>query len=197
VSGGAGVLLLCADGEVAGAAEDCLARAGFVVHAPTLSAAALAADRVALRELDGALEELAGRAGVERERLGAVGFGRGGTLAFLLGCTRRLAAVVDVDGPVLYPALSAERPIQPLELALNLEGSFLGVFAAEGPFGAEERELLRASLAAAARPFEIVVTSGGSAIVDPRAAGYDEARAKELWAGLLAFLREHLAAERD
>jgi dienelactone hydrolase len=167
------------------------------VHLAELSVAALRDDRVALRELDGELEDLAGRAGVDRERLAVLGFGRGGTLAFLLGCTRRLAAVVDVDGPVLHPALSAERPIQPLELALNFEGAFLGLFAADGPVAEEERELLRARLAAAARPFELSVPSGKEIVVDPRAPGYDEGRAKELWGRVLAFLDEHLAAERD
>lgn len=195
----AGILLLCAGAQAdcTRAAEERLARAGFVVLAPALSASALAADRLALRKLDAALEDLARRDGVERERLGVLGFGRGGTLAFLLGCTRHLAAVVDVDGPVLHPALSAERPIQPLELALNLEGAFLGLFGAEGPVGAEERELLRAQLASAARPFELVVSRGQEIVVDPERPGYDEARAKELWGRVLAFLAQHLAAERD
>jgi dienelactone hydrolase len=194
---GAGVLLLDEGAEGACGAERILAAAGFVVHMPTLSAAALADDRAALRELDVALGELARGKGVERERLGAVGLGRGGTLAFLLGCTRRLAAVVDVEGPVLHPALSAERPIQPLELALNFEGAFLGLFGADGPVGAEERELLRARLAAAARPFELVVAPGKEIVLDPRRSGYDEARVKGLWSRVLAFLAEHLAPEPE
>jgi len=195
----AGVLLIH-EGKPSGvsrAAERRLAGTGLVVLAAELAPEVMASDRPALREIERALEALAQRSGVDRARLAAVGFGRGGTLAFLLGCARRLTAVVDVDGPVLYPELSAARPIQPLELALNLEGAFLGLFAADGPVGAEERELLRARLSAAARPFELSVSSGKEIVVDPRGLGYDEGRAKELWERVLAFLEEHLAAERD
>lgn len=182
----AGVLLLCAEARAAitRAAEERLASAGFVVLAPELSTGALCADRRALQEIDAALEMLVHNPDVDRERLGVLGFGRGGTLAFLLACTRRLAAVVDVDGPVLYPALSAERPIQPLELALNLEGSFLGVFSGpSGPVGDEEIELLRERLSSAARPFDIVV---GPRTLD-----------EELWPRVLAFLRQTLAEAPD
>lgn len=153
----------------------------FVVELHALSRLAQDSDRHARVELDHALEGLARRPGVDRTRLAALGFGRGGTLAFLLGCTRDLAAVVDVEGPVLYPALSAEHPIQPLELALNFGGAFLGVFSSvSGRVGREELELLRQSLSSAARPFDIVV--------GPRT--LDEA----LWPRVLAFLGEHLAA---
>jgi dienelactone hydrolase len=154
----------------------------LMVELHALSPLALESDRHARVELDRALERLARRPLVDRSRLAALGFGRGGTLAFLLGCTRDLAAVVDVEGSVLYPALSAEHPIQPLELALNFGGAFLGVFSsASGRVGREELELLRQSLSSAARPFDIVV---GPRTLD-----------EELWPRVLAFLGEHLAAE--
>lgn len=165
------------------------------LHEHVLSPAALAADRAALAELDpvlAALARAAGGAGV-----GVVGVGRAGTLAFLLACARRVAAVVDVDGPVLYPALSAERPTQPIELALNLEGAFLGLFARGGPVGAEERALLEGRLRAAARPHELVVHAGEPGFFDPRASGYDARRAEELGERVRAFLAEHLAPETE
>ncbi len=156
----------------------------LVVESHALSPLAQDSDRHARVELDRALEGLARRPAVDRTRLAALGFGRGGTLAFLLGCTRDLAAVVDVEGSVLYPALSAERPIQPLELALNFGGAFLGLFSsASGRVGHEERELLRQSLSSAARPFDIVV---GPRTLD-----------EELWPRVHAFLGEHLAREPD
>ncbi|NOT29371.1 MAG: hypothetical protein HOP15_02855 [Planctomycetes bacterium] len=180
------------------AAFEPLGCAGFVASAHELSKDALESDRRALPELDRALEALRKLPGVDRERLGVLGFGRGGTLAFLLGCTRRLAALVDVEGPVLHPALSPERPTQPLELGLNLEGAFLGVFAERGAVGAEERGLLHGRLSSAARPFELVVVPGaGRGFFDPRGASYDAARTEELWARVLVFLHEHLAPESD
>jgi dienelactone hydrolase len=176
---GAAVVLL-RGAELAGELPEApLREAGLVVVEPELPADVLVSDRSALRALDPVLESVARRSDVERERIGVVGLGRGGTLAFLLGCTRRVAAVVDVDGPVLYPALSAERPIQPLELALNLEGAFLGVFTASADRAGEIEELRR-RLASAARPFELVV--------DPRES--------DLWPRVLAFLEEHLAPDR-
>jgi carboxymethylenebutenolidase len=175
-----------------------LERAGLVTTAHELSSAAAASDRRALVELDGVLDRLRARPDLDPERLGVLGFGRGGTLAFLLGCTRRLAALVDVAGPVLHQSLSPERPTQPLELALNLEGAFLGVFAERGAVGAEERALLRERLTSAARPFEIVIVPDArDGFFDPRASGYDASRAAQLWRGVLSFLDAHLAAGSD
>jgi dienelactone hydrolase len=194
---GAGVLLLVdrrAHAALAADSECRLADLGLAVLVPELAPETLEADRAALREIERALDELERRPGIDRERLAAVGFGRGGTLAFLLGCARRLAAVVDVDGPVLYPELSPARPIQPVELALNFEGAFLGAFAARDPSVTdEELAFLRERLEAAARPHELVRMSGAS----PRAwdpARDDEAPVRdELWRRLEAFLRESLA----
>jgi len=163
------------------AAIERLLKHGFLAEGHELSSQAMQSDRRARGELDQALAVLGERSGVVGERLGVLGFGRGGTLAFLLGCTRRIAAVVDVDGPVLHPALSVERPIQPLELVLNFEGAFLGLFHAHGAVGSEEIELLRARLAAAARPFDVVVS--------PYAHG------EVPWPRVLAFLDEHLGSD--
>lgn len=194
----AAVLFLHEPGLAPGLVEGVRARlegAGFVARAHALSAAARESDRQALVELDPRLAELGRSPGVDPERLAVLGLGRGGTLAFLLACTRRLAAAVDLGGPVLHPELSPARPTQPLELALNLEGAFLGVFAEQGAVGPEERELLRARLGAAARPFELVVLAGRGGFLDPRAGGYDGGHDEALWPPVLAFLEAHLAAE--
>ena len=165
-----------------------LARAGFAVLVPEVEETA---DRASLAALDRALESWRG-AGAGRTAV--LGFGRGGTLAFLLGCTRRMAAVVDVEGPVLYPELSAARPAQPLELALNLEGAFLGFFAgASGRIQTQEIELLRARLSSAARPFDIVVyPEAAEGFHDRRRASFDAACAEDLWRRVLSFLRANL-----
>jgi hypothetical protein len=96
---------------------------------------------------------------------------------------------------VLHPELSPARPGQPLELALNLEGAFLGVFSAGGAVGAEERALLAARLASAARPYELVLLPGGELVTDPAHPGYDGARVQELWRRARAFVRAALAEE--
>jgi dienelactone hydrolase len=184
------LLVLHAERDVEVAAELCAAlrAAGHPVERHALSAVAVESDRRALPELDFALDALAARSGTPRESAVVVGLGRGGSLAFLLGCTRRLAAVVDVDGPVLHPELIPDRPTQPLELALNFEGAFLGLFSADGPVGAEEIGLLGARLRAAARPHRLAVLDGGEAVGGARATGYHAAPAVEIARRVLAFL---------
>lgn len=147
-------------GPLPGGLLEALRAHGWVVATHVLGPGALASDRAALEELDPLLEALRASPGVAAGCLAVLGFGRAGTLAFLLGCTRSLAAVVDVDGPVLHAELSSARPTQPLELALNLEGSFLGCFGTGGPVGDEERGLLAARLGAAAKPFELIDVHG-------------------------------------
>jgi dienelactone hydrolase len=170
-----------------------LRAAGHVAEAHALSDVARASDRKALPELDAALDRLAARSGTPRERAVVLGLGRGGTLAFLVGCTRRVAAVVDVDGPVLHAELSPERPTQPLELALNLEGAFLGLFSDGGPVGAEEHTLLGARLRAGARPYLLAAYPSdaaryGEGVGGAHAAGYHAAPVPELARRVLAFL---------
>ena len=70
-----------------------VACAGFAVFKPEFDEPA---DRAALAALGLVLDALSRRAEVDPERVAVLGFGRGGTLAFLLGCTRRLAAVIPV-----------------------------------------------------------------------------------------------------
>lgn len=160
-----------------------LATTGHVVLVPAPGAGG---DRERVTELGRALDALEARPEVDRERVAAVGLGDGGTLAFLLGCARRLAAVVDVEGPVLYRELSPARPIQPLELALNLEGRFLGCFASAGRVPAAELELLGERLSSAARPHDIVVfTTVGEELLDPRRPGFEEP-----WRRVVEFLEE-------
>jgi dienelactone hydrolase len=162
-------------------------------HVHPLTPAARESDREGLAELERALEA----ARDTDEPALVVGVGRGGTLAFLLACQRRVTAVVDVEGALLHATLSHARPVQPLELALNLEGAFLGLFGATGAVGERERELIRQRLAGAAKDFELATLPGGEIVVDPAHSGYDGARAGELWRRVRAFLRARLAAELE
>jgi len=163
---------------------------GFACAAPALSSRALADDRAALAELATERDRLV-RDGADPARLALLGLGRGGTLAFLCACAWRVAATVDVEGPVVHATLSKERPIQPLELALNFEGALLVVRAPESALSDEELAHLEARLSSAGRPCAIV-TAAELAPPAPTEAG-----ARALAARIFAFLDENLAEELD
>lgn len=141
------------------------------------------ADRVALARLDGLLTQLARESGIDARRVAVLGSGRGGTLAFLFGCHSSIVAAVGVvGGSLVYPSLGPDRPVQPLELALNLGAPCLLVFADDDPATpASEREHTAAVLSQFARTFDIVSLPGAAPW--PRA---------EVRAAALAFLRETL-----
>ena len=170
-----------------------IAGAGHVallVDPYTQAGEAQPSDRRALAELEAALRWLGGRAEVDEQRIAAAGFGAGGTLAFQLGCTStRVAAVVDVAGPPLHPELSAARPIQPLELVLNLDRPLLAVFGGEDPsVPAEHVALLRAALEAGSKDFELAsIPRAGAGFFHGDRPDYHGA-AEDAWDRVLRFL---------
>lgn len=186
-----GVLVL-AEERFAGSVRELSARAeeaGWLVEAPPLSTRALADDRAAVAELAGRRDALV-RAGADPARLALVGYGRGGTLAFLCACAWRVAATVDVEGPVVHAELSKERPIQPLELALNFEGSLLVVRAPTSALSDEELAHLEARLSSAGRPCAIV-GAPELALADP------SERARALAGRVFSYLLENCAEDPD
>jgi pimeloyl-ACP methyl ester carboxylesterase len=84
-------------------------------------------DRPAVRELG----QLAKAMGTERPVV--VGVGMGATWALLLGCQSvGVSAVAVVNGRLVYPRLSATKPVQPLEMILNLSAPVLLIDGSEG-----------------------------------------------------------------
>jgi dienelactone hydrolase len=168
--------------------------AAFVVYELALEDLPTA-DRAALAELDRAFVALRARTDVDPARISALGCARGGTLAFLLGCTARgLASAAALGGALVYPRLSAERPIQPLELALNLGNSFHGFHGDADPeFTAADLAEARAKLAQFARDATFHAQPGaGAGWHDPTHSGY---RPAALAAALERALAELAAAE--
>jgi carboxymethylenebutenolidase len=204
------------------AMADRLAQAGFVVLAPDLYAreggppgprptpeepspiwtmdqvrAAVASlpDRRVLGDLEGALENLAADPGVKPHALGAVGFCMGGNYAYMLGCTsRRLSAAVDFYGRFVYRELSPEKPIQPLELALNLSCPLLAIFGEQDPsIPAADVERFRKTMDQFARDATVVTFPGvGHGFLNDRRKSYDAEAAAKAWAMAVEFLTDHL-----
>jgi len=189
------------DGHLAELAARC-ATLGCAVLAPDLwsregtpGAFESLPDRRALADLEAGLAWLSGREAVDTGRLAACGLGLGGTLAFQLACTsRRLAAAVDFCGRLTHARLSANHPVQPLELALNLACPVLFHFAAEDPaVPPGEVARLEATLGPFMKDYAVERWAGaGHGFLNRRRPGYHEPSAHAAWERTAQFLREQL-----
>ena len=154
-------------------------------------------DRRVLGDLEGALVHLASDPEVDAKRLGAVGFCMGGNYAYLLGCkSMRVRAVVDFYGRFIYKDLTANKPMQPLEMALNLSCPLLALFGEEDPsISRADIEKLRTVLTQFAKDFTIVTFPGaGHGFLNDRRKSYDKVAAEKAWKLAVDFLREHLSS---
>lgn len=171
-------------GDVASGDAEALVAAGIAVARPELPA--LDVDGPVLAALAEAARALAGDPDLDPTRIAALGAGEGALLVYLLACRGdALAAVVLRGGPVIRSELDAARPVQPLEMTLNLSAPVLGLFH-EGDSTAppEHVELLREALSRGHKQFDIVSLPG------PPDSAADTARA-----AMTAFLREWLELE--
>jgi carboxymethylenebutenolidase len=206
------VLMVHGVGGVDGFVRDCVERfagAGFHALALDLYAAAEVSPAADARDELRAWGELGDRDALSRLELGAgwlgkrgdrrsvavVGAGMGGTLAFLMGCTsRQVAAVASWYGTTLYGELSRLKPAQPLELFLNLDRPYLGIFAeSDESLPAGHHQLLAERLEAGHKQHELVHCAGTQhGFMDAGHANYDEASAGEAWERTLGFLKDTL-----
>jgi carboxymethylenebutenolidase len=154
-------------------------------------------DRRVLADLEGALVHLANDPSVDAKRLGAVGFCMGGNYAYLLGCkSMRVRAVVDFYGRFVYRELTANKPVQPLEMALNLSCPLLAIFGGQDPsISRADVEKLRTTLDQFGKELTIVTFPGaGHGFLNDRRKSYDADAAAKAWKLAIDFLREHLAS---
>lgn len=170
-----------------------LAEAGFGVLAADLhqrgdGPGETLPDRQVLGDLDGVVRYLKAQPGVRADRIAVVGFGAGATHAFLFAChSRDLDAAVMFHGPVTYPRLSAARPMQPLELALNLSCPLLAFYGDQDEeLPAEQRDQMERVLSQFARDFDIVAYPGEGREF------YRANAASDAWQRASSFLEEHL-----
>jgi carboxymethylenebutenolidase len=155
-------------------------------------------DRRVLGDLEGALAWLEQQRNVDGSKLAAVGFCMGGNHAYQLGCaSRRVKCVVDFYGRLVYGELNAAKPIQPIELALNLSVPLLAFFGErDSTIPPEHVERFRRALTQGAKDFEIVTyPEAGHGFFNDQRATYREAEAGDAWTRTLAFLRDRLELE--
>lgn len=155
-------------------------------------------DRRVLGDLEGALAWLAEQPNVDGDALAAVGFCMGGNHAYQLGCaSRRVRCVVDFYGRLVYRELDAAKPIQPIELALNLSVPLLAFFGErDSTIPPEHVERFRRALSQGAKDFEIVTfPEAGHGFFNDTRATFRADEARDAWNRTLAFLRERLELE--
>jgi dienelactone hydrolase len=171
-----------------------LARAGWSsLRASAQDLGAEGGDRTRGAEFEAALAALAAAEGVDARPLALVGVGEAGTQAFLCACaSRRAGAVVDVCGPLIHPALDAQRPVQPLDMLLNLGAPALLVNAAEDErFGSAAAAAAAARIERALRSVERCELPGRAAdFLDSTSPGYHRERAEHAARSIVAFLSE-------
>ncbi|HVS17295.1 MAG TPA: dienelactone hydrolase family protein [Planctomycetota bacterium] len=171
-----------------------MARTGWSwLYAGAEDLRAAGGDRARGAELEAALAALAQVDGVDEDLLALVGVGEAGTQAFLCACaSRRVGAVVDVCGPLIYAGLDAQHPVQPLDMVLNLGAPALLVNAAEDErFGSAAAGAAAARIERALRSVERVELPGRAAdFLDATSPGYDRERTAHAARSIASFLRE-------
>jgi carboxymethylenebutenolidase len=179
---------------------DRLARAGLVALAPDLFRGRIAEDSISAEqlskefELDGAdadlesaVAELYNQNATAGSKVGALGFGLGGSLAlFLSSRHRRIGAVVDLYGTRLEVVDELERVAAPV----------LAILAGGDESGAESAVArLKSGLERAGVNASVEVRAGvrSGYMNDARLDVHDAAAAADSWDALLAFFRSELA----
>lgn len=151
-----------------------------------------------LGDLGAAVQYLASRSEVRRDRIGITGYCMGGQYALMAACSvPGLAACVSWYGMLRYAEHDERKPISPLELAPRLACPYLGLFGAEDNLipNADVAEL-EAILTREGKTFAIKSYPGaGHAFFnDTRPDAYRPDAAADAWPRAVAFLRTHLAA---
>lgn len=149
-------------------------------------------DRAALAELELALRWLGARADVDARRVRVLGLGWSGALAFVCACTcTGVSGGIGLAAPLVLPRLSANKPFQPIELALSLSGGWLAIDAElDAHNGAEQRALRALRLDQAAREHSSVLLPGATPrFLDPASPGYDARVRPGLLEHILEFAR--------
>jgi len=171
-------------------APDLYSRQGHRVTKDPAEAARLMghlAQKDALADLGAAHRFLEAQPGVDRRRIGVVGFCMGGTYALLLPCVRRgIRAAVPFYGRVPDPAEPLRDLACPILYIYGTQDQWITM---------ADVERLRAALARYAKSGEVVTYEAPHAFFNnTRKDTYRAEYAKDAWRRTLAFLAQHLAA---
>jgi len=135
-----------------------------------------------IHELKASLDFLAGQTSVDRNRLGAIGFCLGGSLAIAWACTDdRLKAIAPFYG--INP-----RPLEAVKRACPVVGSY-----PEKDFTAGAGRKLAEKLREYRIPHDIKIYPGAHHSFFNAGRNHDEAATQDAWNRVLEFFKEHLS----
>ena len=138
-------------------------------------------DHGGVRDLKAALSFLAAQPGVDRARLGAVGYCMGGSLAIAWSC-------VDDRLKVIAPYYGMNpRPIEAVGRACPVVGSYPGLDFTAGAGRALGRELEKYSV-----PHDIKIYPGAKHSFFGAGRNHNPDAARDSWERVLAFFEEHI-----
>ena len=182
-------------------APEVFARLGDISKAPDGETAirdfvAKTPDAQEMADLDATVAWANGSGKADANRLGITGFCRGGRTVWLYAAHNpNLKAGVAWYGPLAFP-ISATKPKNPIDVVADLKAPVLGLYGGADPgIPVEQVEKLRAALAAAKKPAEIVIypdtPHGFNADYRP---SYRAEAAKDGWMRMLAWFKKYGAA---
>jgi carboxymethylenebutenolidase len=182
-------------------APDVFARLGDITKAPDVQTAsrefvAKTPDAQEMSDLDAAVAWAKGTGKADINRLGVTGFCRGGRTVWLYAAHNpNVKAAVAWYGPLAFP-VSEIKPKNAIDVVAGLKAPVLGLYGGADPgIPVEQIEKLKAALAAAKKPSEIVIypDTPHAFNADYRPSYRPEA-AKDGWNRMLAWFKKYGAA---
>jgi len=157
--------------------------------------AALSDDR-ALSDARAACDYLRNRPDVDPKRIATFGFCIGGMYAFLSACeANAIAAAVDYYGSIRYGAISANKPVSPIDRVSCLRAPLLAHFGNyDRLISGDDIVAFEEALQRNAKPYELFIYRGAPHAFDEhhRAAVYRPVASESAWQRSLTFLDWHL-----
>jgi carboxymethylenebutenolidase len=179
-------------------APDVFARLGDITKAPDVQTAsrefvAKTPDAQEMSDLDAAVAWAKGTGKADINRLGVTGFCRGGRTVWLYAAHNpNVKAAVAWYGPLAFP-VSEIKPKNAIDVVAGLKAPVLGLYGGADPgIPVEQIEKLKAALAAAKKPSEIVIypDTPHAFNADYRPSYRPEA-AKDGWNRMLAWFKKY------
>lgn len=155
---------------------------------------ALAPPAAVMSDVAALLDALADQPGVDAERVGSVGYCRGGLMSFTLAGAHpdRIAAAASIHGG----GIATDDPASPHRQARNIRARlYFGVADNDPHCTPENQKLLAAALDAAGAAYQLELYPGaGHGFAVPDNPTYDEAASEQHWQRITALFTEALPA---